>query len=59
MDAIALDPGEHVFYAGGRDCKIYVAALTAQGSSDNSYGMHIIGSLADHRFVVHSYIINK
>ncbi|PSS35841.1 Protein ROOT INITIATION DEFECTIVE like, partial [Actinidia chinensis var. chinensis] len=48
IDAIALDPGEHVFYAGGRDGKIYIAALTAQGTSSNSYGMHIIGSLADH-----------
>lgn len=48
IDTIALDPGEHVFYAGGRDGKIYIAALTAQGTSSNSYGMHIIGSLADH-----------
>ncbi|KAI8549932.1 hypothetical protein RHMOL_Rhmol06G0063600 [Rhododendron molle] len=48
IDAIALDPGEHVFYAGGRDGKIYIAALTAQGTSSNTYGMHIIGSLADH-----------
>ncbi|KAL6995493.1 hypothetical protein U1Q18_005630 [Sarracenia purpurea var. burkii] len=48
IDAIALEPGEHVFYAGGRDGKIYIAALNAQGTSSNSYGMHIIGSLADH-----------
>ncbi|KAL6317298.1 hypothetical protein AAG906_030051 [Vitis piasezkii] len=48
IDAIALDPGEHVFYAGSRDGKIYIAALNAIGSSSNSYGMHIIGSLSDH-----------
>ncbi|KAA8528526.1 hypothetical protein F0562_035881 [Nyssa sinensis] len=48
IDAIAIDPGEHVFYAGGRDGKIYIAALNAQGTSSNSYGMHIIGSLSDH-----------
>ncbi|KAJ9674385.1 hypothetical protein PVL29_023753 [Vitis rotundifolia] len=48
IDAIALDPGEHVFYAGSRDGKIYIAALNAVGSSSNSYGMHIIGSLSDH-----------
>uniref|UniRef100_A0A5B7BLE7 Uncharacterized protein n=1 Tax=Davidia involucrata TaxID=16924 RepID=A0A5B7BLE7_DAVIN len=48
IDATALDPGEHVFYAGGRDGKIYIAALNAQGTTNNSYGMHIIGSLFDH-----------
>lgn len=58
IDAIALDPGEHVFYAGGRDGKIYIAALTAQGTSSNIYGLHIIGSLADHRFVYCSCISN-
>lgn len=48
IDAIALDPGEHVFYAGGRDGKIYIAELNAQGSSSSSYGLHIIGTLSDH-----------
>ncbi|XP_059636428.1 protein ROOT INITIATION DEFECTIVE 3 [Cornus florida] len=48
IDAVALDPGEHVFYAGGRDGKIYIAALNAQGTPKNNYGMHIIGSLSDH-----------
>ncbi|KAM7521004.1 hypothetical protein LguiB_019966 [Lonicera macranthoides] len=47
IDAIAMDPGEHVFYAGGRDGKIYIASLNAQGTSSN-YGMHIIGTLSDH-----------
>lgn len=49
IDAIALDPGEHVFYAGSRDGKIYVAALNARTASNDNYGMHIIGSLSDHR----------
>ncbi|EOY14428.1 WD-repeat protein, putative isoform 3, partial [Theobroma cacao] len=48
IDAIALDPGEHVFYAGSRDGKIYIAALNAESSPSNSYGLHIIGSLSDH-----------
>ncbi|XP_057974115.1 protein ROOT INITIATION DEFECTIVE 3 [Malania oleifera] len=48
IDAIALDPGEHVFYAGGRDGKIYIAALNVESTSSSKYGMHIIGSLFDH-----------
>ncbi|XVE94912.1 hypothetical protein REPUB_Repub02eG0050600 [Reevesia pubescens] len=48
IDAIPLDPGEHVFYAGSRDGKIYIAALNAESSPSNSYGLHIIGSLSDH-----------
>lgn len=56
IDAIALDPGEHVFYAGGRDGKIYIAALHAQPTSTSNYGPHIIGTLSDHRFV--SYVKN-
>ncbi|XAR61901.1 hypothetical protein NMG60_11016447 [Bertholletia excelsa] len=47
IDAIALDPGEHVFYAGGRDGKIYIAALNAEVTPNNNYGMYIIGTLAD------------
>ncbi|MBA0595519.1 hypothetical protein Gorai_012387 [Gossypium raimondii] len=49
IDAIALDPGEHVLYAGFQDGKIYIAALNAESSPSNSYGLHIIGSLSDHR----------
>ncbi|CAH1427395.1 unnamed protein product [Lactuca virosa] len=47
--AVALDPGEHVFYAGGRDGKIYIAELNAQTTSNNNnnYGLHIIGTLSD------------
>nr|XP_043606063.1 protein ROOT INITIATION DEFECTIVE 3 [Erigeron canadensis] len=48
IDAVALDPGEHVFYAGGRDGKIYIAELNAQGTSKYTYGLHIIGTLSDH-----------
>lgn len=47
IDAVALDPGEHVFYAGGRDGKIYIAELNAQGISNYTYGLHIIGTLSD------------
>lgn len=57
IDAIALDPGEHVFYAGGRDGKIYIAALNAQLTSTSNYGLYIIGTLSDHRFV--SFIENQ
>ncbi|PPD85845.1 hypothetical protein GOBAR_DD17224 [Gossypium barbadense] len=47
IDAIAIDPGEHVFYAGSRDGKIYIAALNAESSPSDNYGLHIIGSLTD------------
>ncbi|GAB4845536.1 hypothetical protein Ancab_038941 [Ancistrocladus abbreviatus] len=48
IDAIALDLGEHVFYAGGKDGKIYIAALNATSYGDSIYGMHIVGSLSEH-----------
>uniref|UniRef100_A0A2C9U0D4 Uncharacterized protein n=1 Tax=Manihot esculenta TaxID=3983 RepID=A0A2C9U0D4_MANES len=48
IDAIALDPGEHVFYAGSRDGKIYIAALNADSSSSKSHWLHIVGSLSSH-----------
>ncbi|CAN1273922.1 Protein ROOT INITIATION DEFECTIVE 3 [Linum perenne] len=51
IDALALDPGEFVFYAGGRDGKIYVAALSNSSSSSKSQWAHIIGSLSSQRFV--------
>lgn len=47
IEAIALDPGEHVFYAGGKDGKIYIAELNSQGASNDNYGLHIIGTLSD------------
>ncbi|ESW11388.1 hypothetical protein PHAVU_008G025800 [Phaseolus vulgaris] len=48
IDSIALDPAEHVFYAGSRDGKIYIAALNAVSVATNNYGMHIIGSFSNH-----------
>ncbi|XP_039023041.1 protein ROOT INITIATION DEFECTIVE 3-like [Hibiscus syriacus] len=47
IGAIAIDPGEHVFYAGGRDGKIFITALNAESSPSNNYGLHIIGLLID------------
>ncbi|KAI7733980.1 hypothetical protein M8C21_001403 [Ambrosia artemisiifolia] len=47
IDAVALDPGEHVFYAGGRDGKIYIAELNSLGKTNKNYGLHIIGTLSD------------
>lgn len=54
FDAITImDPGEHVFYAGGRDGKIHIAALSiADSSSSKSHWLHIISSLPSHRFVI-------
>lgn len=51
IDAIAIDVGEHAFYAGARDGKIYIAALNALTTSSTDYGKHIIGLLADSRAV--------
>uniref|UniRef100_A0A2P2KS70 Uncharacterized protein MANES_18G038500 n=1 Tax=Rhizophora mucronata TaxID=61149 RepID=A0A2P2KS70_RHIMU len=48
IDAIALDPGEHVFYAGGRDGKLYIAALNADRSSYKSEWLYIVGSIPSH-----------
>ncbi|KAL5558834.1 hypothetical protein UlMin_035045 [Ulmus minor] len=48
IDAIALDPAEHVFYAGGRDGKIYVAALNAESPSSKNHGLHIISAFSNH-----------
>ncbi|XP_021762608.1 protein ROOT INITIATION DEFECTIVE 3-like isoform X2 [Chenopodium quinoa] len=47
INAIAIDVGEYAFYAGGRDGKIYIAALNALTTNSTDYGKHIIGSLAD------------
>lgn len=52
IDAIALDPGEDVFYAGGRDGKIYIAALNAVADPNNNYGLHILGFLSEQRFAI-------
>lgn len=47
IDTMALDPGEDVFYAGGRDGKIYIAALNAVADPNNNYGLHILGVLSE------------
>ncbi|KAI5656232.1 hypothetical protein M9H77_25025 [Catharanthus roseus] len=59
IEAIALDPGEHVFYAGGRDGKIYIAALNAQVNSSSTYGMHIIGTLSEQSKAITSLALSK
>ncbi|KAF3641907.1 hypothetical protein FXO38_04804 [Capsicum annuum] len=49
IDAIALDPGEDVFYAGGRDRKIYIATVNIVADPNNNYGLHILGFLSKQR----------
>ncbi|CAI0424504.1 unnamed protein product [Linum tenue] len=46
INALVLDPAETVFYAGGKDGKIYIVALSASSSSSKSPWLHIIGSLS-------------
>lgn len=46
INAVALDPCEHIFYAGGKDGKIYVVSLTGENTSASKYGMHIVGALS-------------
>ncbi|CAL9754428.1 unnamed protein product, partial [Musa acuminata subsp. burmannicoides] len=48
IDAIVMDPGEHGFYAGGRDGKIYIAELNAECNRNSIHEMFIIGALYDH-----------
>ena len=51
INAIVLDPAEHVFYAGSSDGKIFIAALNTERitTTTDNYGMHIIGSFSNHR----------
>jgi pre-rRNA-processing protein IPI3 len=49
IDSVALDPRSHVFYAGGRDGKIYVTAMGLDVSSHSSDDSSILGALDDHR----------
>ncbi|CAM0880572.1 unnamed protein product [Alopecurus aequalis] len=47
IDSVEIDPRSHIFYAGGRDGKIYVTAMgvdPSQGCEDSS----ILGALDDH-----------
>ncbi|CAI0558657.1 unnamed protein product [Linum tenue] len=46
INALVLDPAETVFYAGGKDGKIYIVALSANSPSSKSPWLHIIGSLS-------------
>ncbi|XP_074578925.1 protein ROOT INITIATION DEFECTIVE 3-like [Curcuma longa] len=59
IDAVAMDPGEHVFYAGGRDGKIYIAALNAEGNPNSPYGVFILDTLIDHSKAVTSLALSK
>lgn len=52
IDSVALDPRSHVFYAGGRDGKIYVTAMGVDISSHGSDDSSILGALDDHRFAL-------
>ncbi|KAL6639980.1 hypothetical protein ACP70R_022290 [Stipagrostis hirtigluma subsp. patula] len=52
IDSVALDSRGHIFYAGGRDGKIYVAAMGVDGSSHGSDD--ILGALDDHSKAVTS-----
>ncbi|KAL5705073.1 hypothetical protein ACHQM5_023419 [Ranunculus cassubicifolius] len=58
IDAIALDPGEHVFYAGSKDGKIYIASLNGENTSNSTYGLHIIGALSDYSKPVMCLAVN-
>ncbi|XP_042373621.1 protein ROOT INITIATION DEFECTIVE 3-like [Zingiber officinale] len=59
IDAIAMDPGEHVFYAGGRDGKIYIAALNAEGNPNSPYGVFILDTLYDQSKGITSLALSK
>ncbi|XP_057744343.1 protein ROOT INITIATION DEFECTIVE 3 [Arachis stenosperma] len=48
IDAIVLDPAEHVFYAGSRDGKIFIVALHTESLVTSNDGMHIVGSFSNH-----------
>ncbi|XP_047073359.1 protein ROOT INITIATION DEFECTIVE 3 isoform X1 [Lolium rigidum] len=53
IDSVEVDPRSHIFYAGGRDGKIYVTAMgvdPSQGRDDSS----ILGALDDHSKAVTS-----
>lgn len=51
IDAIAMDPGEHVLFAGGRDGNMYVAALNTASPSSSKYGLHILTRFSNHRYL--------
>ncbi|CAD5325280.1 unnamed protein product [Arabidopsis thaliana] len=43
INALALDPGGCVFYAGARDSKIYIGAINAT----SKYGTQVLGSVSE------------
>ncbi|KAL1217270.1 Protein ROOT INITIATION DEFECTIVE 3 [Cardamine amara subsp. amara] len=43
INSLALDPGGSVFYAGGRDSKIYIGAINAT----SEYGTQVLGSVSE------------
>jgi pre-rRNA-processing protein IPI3 len=49
IDSVEIDPRSHIFYAGGRDGKIYVTAMGVDPSQGRDYSS-ILGALDDHRF---------
>lgn len=48
IKAIALDPAEHVLYAGSEDGKIFVAALNTTRITTNDQVSYITGSFSNH-----------
>ena len=50
IGSVALDPRSHIFYAGGRDGKIYVTAMGVDLSFRGRDESSILGTLDDHRF---------
>ncbi|KAJ1294024.1 hypothetical protein BS78_01G114500 [Paspalum vaginatum] len=54
IDSVALDPRSHIFYAGGRDGKIYVTAMGVDFSSNVCDESSILGALDDHSKAVTS-----
>uniref|UniRef100_A0A804Q3U9 Protein ROOT INITIATION DEFECTIVE 3 n=1 Tax=Zea mays TaxID=4577 RepID=A0A804Q3U9_MAIZE len=54
IDSIALDPRSHIFYAGGRDGKIYVTAMGVDLSFHGRDESSILGALDDHSKAVTS-----
>lgn len=54
IDSVALDPRSHIFYAGGRDGKIYVTGMGVDVTSHGSENSSILGALDDHSKAVTS-----
>ncbi|TVU31788.1 hypothetical protein EJB05_23489 [Eragrostis curvula] len=54
IDSVALDPRSHIFYAAGRDGKIYVTAMGVDVSSHGNDDSSILGALDDHSKAVTS-----